>query len=143
MNELQTAIDDMRQTVATMDYSPVLTDFNTVLAEQHAGMFAGQHDSTGTQWEPLKPFTIAKKGHSQILFESGDLRESLIHVGGPGNIAEVTPKTALFGTSIAYAMFHQEGTSRMPARPPVGISEESIDQLTNMVADATVERMRG
>lgn len=124
-----------------MDYSQTLQDFMPVLAEQEAGMFAGEYDSSLTDWTPLKPSTVARKGHDRILVDTGALRESLVHVGGPGNINEVAPRGMLFGTEVEYAGFLQDGTSRMPSRPPVGISDETLDKLCERIADATVEKL--
>lgn len=43
---------------------------------------------------------------------------------------------------VEYAMFDQQRTSKMPAKSSAGISEESLDQFVNKLADATVERMK-
>lgn len=134
---------DLNQAVQDADYSETLEAFMPRMAEQEAGMFAGEFDSNLEPWAPLKPSTIKRKGHDRILVESGDLRKSLVSVGGPGNISEVAPKGMLFGTDVEYASFLQEGTSRMPARPPVGISVETLDKLCDAVADATIEMLRG
>lgn len=133
---------DVEQRVVNADYQPELADAAVQIADYEAGMFAGEFDSNGESWAPLKPSTIKRKGHDRILIESGALRESLVHVGGPGNITEVMPRGMLFGADVEYAIFHQQGTSRMPSRPPVGMSEETLDKLVNSVADGTVERMK-
>lgn len=124
------------------DLRETLDSFQGTLAEQHAEMFSGEHDSNGVPWEPLRPSTVARKGHSQILFESGDLQASLVDLGGPGHIGETNDRWMTFGTDVPYATFHQEGTSKFPARPPVGVSEENVDKLVNSIADATVENMK-
>ena len=125
------------------DCSDVLQDFLTDLAEQNAEMFSGQHDANGNAWAQLLPTTVKHKTQSQILVETGALRESLVSVGAPGNISEVTATGVLFGTNIEYAMFHQTGTSHMPARPPMGISEKTLDKLCDRIANATVAKMKG
>jgi phage gpG-like protein len=144
MSALDSLFADMETRVQDADYTPVLDPFQQTLAEQHAGQFAGEFDSNLDSWAPLKPSTIKRKGHDRILYETGALRASLVTVGGPGNIHEVTPSTLLFGTSDQKALYHQEGTRKMPARPPVGVSEENIDKLVDQIADSTVEiLMRG
>jgi len=142
IDEFATVIDGIGQQVSAMDYSETLGDFLPTIAEQHAEMFGGEHDSNGSPWAQLAPSTVARKGHSRILFETGALMESLVSVGGENNIAESFPRGLVFGTSDEKALFHQNGTSRMPARPPVGLSEETLDKLVDRVADATVEKLK-
>jgi phage gpG-like protein len=68
--------------------------------------------------------------------------ESLVTIGGDGNISETSHRGMLFGTDVEYAIFHQEGTSRMPARPPVGLSETTLQTIVDGVADAAVQSMK-
>lgn len=65
-------------------------------------------------WPPLSPVTVARKGHSQILVDTGDLRASLVD---PARAAHTTRQQMTWGTSVPYAAFHQEG-GRIPGRPP-------------------------
>jgi phage gpG-like protein len=134
--DLQTAFQDI-------DYKPLLETFMPQLAEYEAGMFAGEYDSNLNDWAPLKKSTIDRKGHDRILVETGALRESLVHIGGAGNIHEVFDHGLTFGTDVEYAHFHQDGTSRMPARPPVGISEETLDKFCDQIANHVVENLKG
>ncbi len=39
------------------------------------------------------------------------------HGLGPGGVFIADSQSVVTGTMVAYAKFHQEGTSRMPARP--------------------------
>ena len=142
INEFSAMLAGIGDQVAAMDYSDTLDEFMPVIAEQHASMFGSEQDSNGSKWAELRPSTIARKGHDRILFETGALRDSLVSVGGPNNIAEAFPRGLVFGTSDEKALFHQDGTSRMPARPPVGLSEETLGKLVDRVADATVEKLK-
>lgn len=141
LSAIDSMFADMETRVRDADYTPVLEPYQQILAEQHAGMFAGEFDSNLESWAPLKPSTIKRKGHDRILVDKGDLMRSLTVVGGPGNIHGVTPTTMVFGTSDPKALFHQEGTSKMVARQPVGMSQETEDKLVESVADGTVEIM--
>ena len=38
--------------------------------------FDGGHDALGREWQSLSPHTIERKGHDQVLFETGELKES-------------------------------------------------------------------
>lgn len=76
-----------------------------------------QDPSTGRQWAPLKPATVAKKakaGRPFMLVWSGDMRKSIS--------ARATKNTVTIGASVPYAGAHQKGTEFMEARPflPLG-----------------------
>lgn len=125
----------------SMTYEPVLQESLQDIAEYEAGMFAGEYDSSLTSWAPLAASTIKRKKHDRILIDTGALRESLVHVGGSGNIAAAAERGLVFGTDVEYAHFLQDGTSRMPARPPVGISDETLDKICDRIADDTVRQL--
>lgn len=133
---------NIQQKVQRADDSRIFSEFQQTLAIDEAEMFEGQHDSSGTSWGSLQPSTIKGQRNNRILFDSGALMASLVTVGGPGNVSGVAPRGLLFGTEVEYAIFHQDGTPEMPARPPVGIKPESLVKLTNAIADRTVENMR-
>lgn len=138
---IRSIIFDIQQSLSNADYSEDLTPMLNVVADQEKEMFSGQHDSNGNPWAPLKPSTIKRKGHSRILFDKGELESSLITVGGPNNIASTDRTSLIYGTSDKKAGFHMDGTDRMPARPPVGLSDETIDKITNTVADAALRKI--
>ena len=106
------------------------------------GYFASETDSSGQAWAPLAASTIAKKGHDIILVETGALRASLVGVTGD-SIRDAGADFGVFGTSDPKAMFHQEGTSRMPARPPVGVSEELLETIAGIIGDAVIAQISG
>lgn len=144
IEDLDALFAEMQDHVENADYTETLEGFQQTIAEQEAGMFAGEYDSNLVSWSELKPSTIKRKGHDRILVETGALRESLVHVGGTGNIHSATSRQLVYGTSDEHAIFHQFGTRKMAARPPVGLTEDSLRKLTDNVADATVEiLMRG
>ena len=59
-----------------------------------------------------------------------------VDVDGADNIGEVTSHELVDGTSIEYAAFHQTGTQFIPARPVIGMSTTTMNQLTITIADA-------
>ena len=125
------------------DYTEDLSAFLPVLAEDEQEFFLDEKDSSGAKWAPLAKSTIAAKGHDLILYETGHLEASLVSESGPDHVQNVTHRGLKFGTSDEKAGFHQEGTSRMPARPPVGITEDTLDKLVDAVADKAVDTLRG
>lgn len=78
-------------------------------------------------WAPLADSTVAekaRKGQSpQILRATGALMDSLIDKFDAGHIERLSPNTLTFGSMIPYGGYHQTGTSRMPKRPPVALTE--------------------
>ena len=128
------------------DYTEPLTETLGLLQEQHQVMYDSGQDSNGSAWAPLAPSTIARKGHATILVDKNKMKASLVSETGD-SIRDVVSESgsggAVFGTDVEYAGFHVTGTSRMPARPPVGISERTIDQVTSRVADHTVAAITG
>ncbi len=136
-------LDGASDQVREMDYSQTLEEFQHEIAAGEAEMFTNEHDSNDIPWAPLKLSTIRRKGHDIILFETGALENSLVTVGADGNVSAVAPRGSIFGTDIEYAGFHQESPdeTRMPSRPPVGISEKRVDLLAERIADVTVRQM--
>lgn len=78
-------------------------------------------------WAPLKPSTIKRKGgRGKILVQSGGLRGS-IRVVGINQYAVKVVAAEMPGK------FHQNGTSRMVARPFMGISSQDETKVMNMM----------
>lgn len=128
------------------DYTAPLAHSLLTLQEQHQAMYDSGQDSSGAAWKPLAPATVRKKGHDTILVDKGRMKAALVSPTGD-SIRDVVSENgmagAVFGTDLEYAHFHVTGTKHMPARPPVGISEKTIDQVANEVADHTVASMVG
>lgn len=141
LRELGGILVDIEERLNGADYEQTLFPFLSTLEQTHADQFRSQQDSTGSRWAPLAASTIRRKGHDRILFEKGRLEASLAGHSAD-SVRAVSHRGLLFGTQVEYALFHQDGTSRMPARPPVGMQEPTLDEMTNAVADAAVESLR-
>jgi hypothetical protein len=80
--------------------------------------FESQGAWSGTPWAPLSPAYAAEKSHSHpgrsILIREGGLRQA---ASRPRR--EVTPRTLTLWIDDETAVWHQDGTSHMPARPLV------------------------
>jgi phage gpG-like protein len=100
----------------TFPMGRILDSLHRTTADQFAS--EGARGSGG--WEPLAASTLDAKARSgidpRILHATGALERSLT---GSGGIADAHPDGFDFGTRVPYAQFHQQGTSRMPARKPV------------------------
>lgn len=85
------------------------------------------HDALGKPWKPLAPSTIRKKGHSQILVDSGHMRESLYSdTNFAGNSAQV-------GFTDGTIRFHEFGVpeNNLPARPVLGPAVTYASNITD------------
>lgn len=106
---------------------PLLLSIGRVLARLHGERFDSQGDGT---WEPLAETTKARKAalnqDPRILHATLELREDLAG-SGAGHVEDVIGDELVFGTTNFKARLHQEGTSRMPARPPfVDLAGEGV-----------------
>ena len=136
-------IEDQFQNIS---YVEPLTDAIGLLKQQHEAMFAAEVDSAGNPWPVLSPYTINRKGHDTILVETGQMKASIVDETGDSIrdiVAEGNNQGLVFGTSDEKAPRHQTGTTKMPARPPIGIQLDNIDVIANQVADLVVESLKG
>jgi phage gpG-like protein len=88
-------------------------------------------------WAPLRPATVADRirqgygGDHPIMWRTGLLLRSLSAQGQPGNIVMTTPNSLTVGSTVPYAGYQQSGTSRMVARPLIGINRKEQANIIN------------
>lgn len=111
--------------------TPVLEESRTILAEGEAEAFASSGSSLGDAWAPLADSTVAIKGDSRILVMTGTMRAAL---SNPENVHVVGDEARLDARVVPYAHFHVTGTSRMPARPFLGISSTTQRELMALMS---------
>lgn len=117
-----------------------------VLEEMHQQYFASSTSPDGEAWAPLAPSTVAAKGNAKILIDTQALFQSLTDSGATDAIRETDPEFLLFGTRREWAWVHmfgidKPGRPRLPARVHTGISDDGVDRILDVVADASVEVM--
>jgi len=113
-----------------------------VLQEMERGFFASSAGPDGEPWAPLRPYTVKKKGHGIILRETYELEASLIGVSAT-SVRNIDGKNLEFGTNRPWAWVHQDGQGRIPQRMMVGVSDEGMQDVLDVVADAAVMMMFG
>lgn len=116
-----------------LNAAPVLS----VILEDMKRLEAELFDTEGRgEWPALSATTLeqkARKGFSpKILQATGDLMGSLTG-DGPGSVSRVTEEEVVLGTTIPYATFHEHGTARMPARPPVDVREQDVRSWSKQI----------
>ncbi len=117
--------------VALQDFEPVLEDFGRTLAEGEKAGFASQGGTYGSEWSPLASSTVLDRfrrgyGPNQPLVRTGALADAV------GETVSLTPDSVQVGVDTAavpYASFLQGGTTRMPARVLVALTDDMIDQM--------------
>jgi phage virion morphogenesis protein len=115
----------------------LLEALGTEIIEQTIDRFSDNVKPDGNKWDPWKASTeayykkyFAGKGNSLLFFE-GDLQNTMSRHADSNSV--------LVGSPMEYAIFHQEGTSKMAARPFLGLSVDNINDLQNKV-DEFMER---
>ena len=138
------ALESFQEALA--DNAPALAavadDFREMLAQQ----FASEGRSGGTPWparvgavrEPPSRKRAMQAAPLQV--RTGALRDSLTTPGAAGGVEELDGGSLTLGTRLPYAMFHQLGTRRMPARPLIVLSDERASKWTEIVRNAIQDR---
>jgi len=89
-------------------------------------------------WEKLSPtYAEWKAKHyptAGILELDGTLKRSLVS-GTSDTIIRREQGGVKIGTAVPYAVFHQEGTKKMPRRPPMALSDDFISTLEQIISD--------
>jgi phage gpG-like protein len=92
---------------------------------------------------PLSPRYARYKARrypgAPILVRSGRLRNALTQPDHPDAIADMQPDRLTFGTRIPYALYHQLGTRKMPARPPIKLSKPIQTQLLTILRNYLIQ----
>lgn len=94
--------------------------------------FETEQSPDGKKWEDLDPVykksRFAKGYDGKMLHRTGQLIDSL-------NI-DYGDDFAAVGVSESYGIYHQLGTKKMSARPFLGVSEDGIDEIKDILKNA-------
>lgn len=123
-------------------YAAVYQAFRVIEAKRFSG--------EGPGWAPLAESTVAERvrlgigGDHPILNRSGakesgrkggQLRRSLTTKGAKGAVFEPEIDGVFMGTRDPIAGFHQEGTTKMPARPIVDLTEADANVFGSIIGE--------
>jgi phage gpG-like protein len=99
----------LRQTgafrAALMDLEPLWALFRPIMAEVEQEQFESHGHG---EWPPLAESTLRQKTGGEMLVQSGEMKDSFSLTS--------SARQAEWGTSVFYAAFHQDGTTKMPQR---------------------------
>lgn len=78
----------------------------------------------GPGWARLAPSTLRTRKYPDlpILQQTGSLMHSVVD----NPVIQSTRRQLLYGTNNPYAVYHERGTSKMPARPFLGPSRQAV-----------------
>lgn len=90
------------------------------------------------EWPELSQTTIERKAQqgypAKILQATEALYDSLAGgLSAAGHVERITENEVVYGTTVPHARFHQDGTAKMPARPPVDVREEDVRRWSKLV----------
>jgi hypothetical protein len=141
IDEFRAMLDGMLNAIRTPSVAPQSwQQVVDVLQDMERGFFASSAGPDGQPWAPLRPYTVQKKGHAIILRETWELMDSLTKVN-ESSIREFGQATLEFGTQRAWAWLHQDGGRKVPQRMMVGATDEAVDKVLDIIADAAVRMM--
>lgn len=144
--QVDQTLDDIVSAFDDMSYEAPFRATMIDWQEHHQEAFMQGHGPGDDVWPELAEATKKRKGHGVKLIEEGDLEASLVS-NTPDSIREIVDEPTSpgfsFGTRDEKAHRHQHGTKHMPARPPVGVTDQQIDQLTDRIADHLVGEILG
>ncbi len=137
LQELNESLE--RVQALTIDYTAPLKDAADVAQDRTLGSFAAESDPDGRPWAPVKPETERRKkrgrygriGARSVLRDTDAMYLSFLN----SDVEQVTPTSLSWGSDDPKAWFHQEGTSKMPARPMVGLTEGDMGKIDDAIAD--------
>lgn len=123
---------------AGTNLKPLLTEIGSVLEDSTKKRFSSQESPDGVAWSPLSQVTLDRKKTGRILYESGDLFDSIRFEAGDDFVQLIAGPTE-------YAATHQFGRAdnRMfggplapiPARPFLGLSEDDQAEILDAMSD--------
>lgn len=140
-------LGDYLSDVARADVAPALGGVGELLRKGFATAFQTETGPDGSGWAARASSTIQAHpdfAGRRLLVLSGDLFFAAATSAGVGNINQLGPQELLVGVmagSVPYAAYHQHGTSKMPARPFIYATEETVEASANLLADWLVENI--
>lgn len=147
--DLKLTVDGLPQFTQALDFvSNAIKDFKRPFSEVEqlfyqieAKQFASQ-GARATAWRPLSAaYAKWKARHypgQPILQLTGALRRALTGRGA-GGIRIMTPTDLTLGTNLIYGLPHQRGRGRMPARPPIELTERDERKIVMIFLQAMAD----
>jgi phage gpG-like protein len=126
------------------DFRPLFNQASQEFYAIEKELFAteGRSGASG-KWAPLtRSYARWKTVHrpgKPILQSSGTLMRSLMQPNARFSMRRITEEEMSIGTSDPKAVFHFNGTRRMPARPPVALTPPQAQRIVKVLRDGLVD----
>lgn len=121
----------------------VIRTFYEIEVEQFES--EGSKGASG-KWTPLslayKVFKEREFSGQKILRATNELYESLTGPDALGSVLRPERDELVIGSAVPYALAHQKGTARMPARPPISLTENDKRKIVKSIQQRLVEFAR-
>lgn len=128
------------------DLRPIWDDVAKEFYRIEDEQFATEGGHSGNPWKPLsakyEKWKESKIPAQMILEWDGTLKHSLTGPRSKGSIRIDEPDSFAIGSSIPYARYHQQGTAKMPRRPPIDLNEGDKKRLTKAIHRGLVKMNR-
>lgn len=118
----------MRQRIQHLE--PAFTEIGVAFRRHEAATFDSEGASVGHPWQALSPryaaYKLRKVGPKPILQFTHEMYASFTVLGAPGNVQEIGPQFAVYGSSIRRGVYHQSRLprTRLPRRPMLVVTPE-------------------
>lgn len=129
--------------LAGLSFRRPLETVSFYLASQARRNFDEGHAPDGTPWAPLLHPSAKRGGASaKPLRDTGLLMASLTGKGS-GHVERITDTAIEWGTNVNYGTFHQFGTSRMVARPFLGVTPKMEETISRIILEWVEKQLKG
>lgn len=137
-NRISEEVDDLRSL-----WPAVSREILQIEVEQFESQ--GSAGASG-KWAALSPayakYKAVKFPNQPLLRATGSIFEALTNPDAPGAVFRPERTDLTIGTSIPYAIYHQRGTGRMPARKPYSPSESQKRRIQKAIQIGLVAFVR-
>jgi phage gpG-like protein len=131
--EFDHAVDLFNERIA--DWREAWPEIEQVFYRIELEQFNTEGSRGGGRWVPLSPaykkWKEVRYPGKPILHLTGRLKRSLSVLGGEDSIRDAQPDSLTLGTKVPYAGYHQRGTSKMPARPPLELTRDDFTKIAS------------
>lgn len=119
------------------DFRPVWPEVELQFFRAELEQFNSEGARGGARWQPLSARYAKQKAKkypgAPILVLTGRLKRSLTVIGGADSVRIAEPLSLTLGTRTPYAGYHQQGTKRMPARPPLELTRDDFGKFVSRI----------
>ena len=129
------------------DLRPIWGDVAEAFYEIEREQFGSQGAAGASgRWAPLSnlyaKFKAVKFPGKTILRRTDSLFESLTGKESPGAIFRPSESELQLGSSVPYGVWHQRGTSKMPARKPISLNDDQKRRMQKAIQKGLVQFIR-